>query len=85
MNKIASSESVVKDIRRRTRRKYSLEVKIRIVLEPVVKFAKPSINYYLGTAPESATNRIFRRREPATREEKFCTDEGLVSHKSIAR
>ena len=33
MNKKVSSESVVKDIRRRTRRKYSSEEKIRIVLE----------------------------------------------------
>jgi transposase len=33
MNKKVSSESVVKDIRRRTRKKYSSEVKIRIVLE----------------------------------------------------
>ena len=33
MNKKVSSESVVKDIRRRTLRKYSSEEKIRIVLE----------------------------------------------------
>ena len=33
MNKKVSSESVVKDIRRRTRRKYSSEEKTRIVLE----------------------------------------------------
>ena len=33
MNKKVSSESVVKDIRRRTRKKYSSEEKIRIVLE----------------------------------------------------
>ena len=33
MEKKVSSESVVKDIRRRTRRKYSSEEKIRIVLE----------------------------------------------------
>ena len=33
MNKKVSSESVVKDIRRRTRRKYSSEEKIRIVLD----------------------------------------------------
>ena len=33
MNKKVSSESVVKDIRRRTRRKYSSEEKIRIILE----------------------------------------------------
>jgi transposase-like protein len=32
MNKKVSSESVVKDIRRRTRKKYSSEEKIRIVL-----------------------------------------------------
>ena len=33
MNKKVSSESVVKDIGRRTRKKYSPEEKIRIVLE----------------------------------------------------
>ena len=33
MNKKVSSESVVKDIRRRTRKKYSSEEKIRIVLD----------------------------------------------------
>ncbi len=33
MNKKVSSESVVKNIRRRTRKKYSSEEKIRIVLE----------------------------------------------------
>ena len=33
MNKKVSSESVVKDIRRRTRKKYSLEEKIRIVID----------------------------------------------------
>ena len=33
MNKKVSSESIVKDIRRRTRKKYSSEEKIRIVLE----------------------------------------------------
>ena len=33
MNKKVSSESVVKDIRRRTRKKYSPEEKIRIVLD----------------------------------------------------
>ena len=33
MSKKVSSESVVKDIRRRTRNKYSSEEKIRIVLE----------------------------------------------------
>ena len=33
MNKEVSSELVVKDIRRRTRKKYSSEDKIRIVLE----------------------------------------------------
>ncbi len=33
MNKKVSSESFVKDIRRRTRKKYSSEEKIRIVLE----------------------------------------------------
>ena len=35
MNKKVSSESVVKDIRRRTRTKYSSEEKIRIVLESI--------------------------------------------------
>ena len=33
MNKKVSSESFVKDIRRRTRKKYSSEEKIRIVLD----------------------------------------------------
>ena len=33
MNKKVFSESVVKDIRRRTRKKYSSEEKIRIVLD----------------------------------------------------
>ena len=33
--KKVSSESVVKDIRRRTRKKYSLEEKIRIVLDGI--------------------------------------------------
>jgi transposase len=33
MNKKVSSESLIKDIRRRTRKKYSSEEKIRIVLE----------------------------------------------------
>ena len=33
MNKKVSSESIVKDIRRRTRKKYSSEEKIHIVLE----------------------------------------------------
>ena len=33
MDKKVSSESVVKDIRRRTRKKYSSEEKIRIVLD----------------------------------------------------
>ena len=33
MNKKVSSEAVVKDIRRRTRKKYSSEEKIRIVLD----------------------------------------------------
>lgn len=33
MKKKVSSENVVKDIRRQTRRKYSSEEKIRIVLE----------------------------------------------------
>ena len=33
MNRKVSSESVVKDIRRRTRKKYSSEEKIRIVLD----------------------------------------------------
>jgi len=33
MDKKVSSESVVKDIRRRTRKKYSLEEKIRIVID----------------------------------------------------
>ena len=33
MNKKLSSESVVKDIRRRTRKKYSSEEKIRIVID----------------------------------------------------
>ena len=32
MDKNVSSESVVKDIRRRTRKKYSSEVKIRILI-----------------------------------------------------
>ena len=35
MNKKVSSESVVKDIRRRTRKKYSSEEKIRIVLDGI--------------------------------------------------
>ena len=35
MKKKVSSESVVKDIRRRTRTKYSSEEKIRIVLEGI--------------------------------------------------
>ena len=35
MKKKVSSESVVKDIRRRTRKKYSSEEKIRIVLEGI--------------------------------------------------
>ena len=35
MNKKVSSESVVKDIRRRARTKYSSEEKIRIVLEGI--------------------------------------------------
>ena len=35
MNKKVSGESVVKDIRRRTRKKYSSEEKIRIVLEGI--------------------------------------------------
>ena len=35
MNKKVSSESIVKDIRRRTRKKYSSEEKIRIVLEGI--------------------------------------------------
>ena len=33
MNKTVSSESVIKDIRRRTRKKYFSEEKIRIVLD----------------------------------------------------
>ena len=33
MNKKVSSESIVKDIRRRTRKKYSSEEKIRIVID----------------------------------------------------
>ena len=33
MNKKVSSESAVKDIRRRTRKKYSSEEKIRIVID----------------------------------------------------
>ena len=33
MDKKVSSESVVKDIRRRTRKKYSSEEKIRIVID----------------------------------------------------
>ena len=33
MSKKVSSESVIKDIRRKTRKKYSSEEKIRIVLE----------------------------------------------------
>jgi transposase len=35
MDKKVSGESVVKDIRRRTRKKYSSEEKIRIVLEGI--------------------------------------------------
>ena len=35
MKKKVSSESIVKDIRRRTRTKYSSEEKIRIVLEGI--------------------------------------------------
>jgi transposase len=35
MKKTVSSESIVKDIRRRTRTKYSSEEKIRIVLEGI--------------------------------------------------
>ena len=40
MKKKVSSESVVKDIRRRTRTKYSSEEKIRIVLEGFIPSAQ---------------------------------------------
>ena len=58
MNKKVSSESVVKDIRRRTRKKYSSEEKIRIVLD--------------GLRGEDSISSLCRREGiPAKKSQKF--------------
>jgi len=47
MNKKVSGESVVKDIRRRTPKKYSSEEKIRIVLVSILSFCSIYISMQL--------------------------------------
>jgi transposase len=48
MAKKVSSESVVKDIRRRTRKKYSSEEKIRIAIDVLRDENSISANLYYG-------------------------------------
>ena len=52
MDKKVSSESVVKDIRRRTRKKYSSEEKIRIAIDVLRDENSISANLYYGQSKD---------------------------------